>query len=106
MRRHRATEPGARTKDDLRAPFAGYDNAMLTSLTHGAIVERRDELPEALKGAMSRGSRATARLSDDLSAAVAYGKRLSWVLQRLPETIGDKRWPEAVLNHVMDEASK
>ncbi len=100
-----AGKPLVLFKDDIRAPFSGYDNAMLTGMTHGRIVGNLRKIPEALKEAMSRKKNGT-DVSDDMKKAVAYGKRISSVLQRLPEKTGKKQWTDNVLNHVMDEASK
>ncbi|MFH2067162.1 MAG: nucleoside 2-deoxyribosyltransferase [Pseudomonadota bacterium] len=90
-------------KDDVRAPFGGYDNSMLTSLGHGKIFQHRTELPSALKHAISQETD-TVPLSGDLKKAVTYGKRISSIMERLPEHIGNKRWPEEVLRQVMDIA--
>jgi nucleoside 2-deoxyribosyltransferase len=100
-----AGKPLVLFKDDVRAPFGGYDNSMLTGLTYGRIVGSLKEIPEAIKEEISRKKNVT-DLSDDLKKAIAYGKRISNILHRLPETMGKKQWPEDVLNHVMDEASK
>lgn len=100
-----AGKPLVLFKDDIRAPFSGYDNAMLTGLTHGRLIGSLGDIPAALQEAMSRKRNVT-DLSDDLKKAIAYGKRISGILHRLPETMGKKQWPEDVLNHVIDEASK
>lgn len=100
-----AGKPLVLFKDDIRAPFSGYDNAMLTGLTHGRIIGNLKEIPEALQEAMSR-EKSVADVSEDLKKAVAHGKRISNVLQHLPEKTGKKQWTDDVLHHVMDEASK
>lgn len=100
-----AGKPLVLFKDDVRAPFAGYDNAMLTGLTRGTIVGRLQEIPAAIGKASSRGKR-VADLSDDLKRAVEYGKRLSHMLQHLPEDARRMQWPEAVLELVLAEASE
>jgi nucleoside 2-deoxyribosyltransferase len=92
-------------KDDVRAPFGGYDNSMLTSLVRGGIIKKLKELPSALKQEMSQ-KKDLMPLSGDLKKAISYGKRISSVMEHLPESIGKKRWSEEVLNQVMDEALK
>jgi nucleoside 2-deoxyribosyltransferase len=92
-------------KDDVRAPFGGYDNSMLTSLVRGKIVKKLKELPSALKQEMSQ-KKDLMPLSGDLKKAISYGKRISSVMEHLPKSIGKKRWSEEVLNQVMDEALK
>lgn len=90
-------------KDDIRAPFGGYDNSMLTSLGNGKIFQKLTELPSALENQISQKTE-TVPLSGDLKKAVAYGKRISSVMERLPENFGKKRWSEKVLSQVMDLA--
>lgn len=100
-----AAKPLVLFKDDVRAPFGGYDNAMLTSLTHGKIVRKLRELPAALKNEMSR-RRELAPLSDDLRRAIPYGRRISSALKSLPDNLGKKRWSEEILSGVLDAALK
>jgi nucleoside 2-deoxyribosyltransferase len=92
-------------KDDIRAPFCGYDNSMLTSLVRGDIVNNLKELPAALKKEMSKKTDAT-RISGDLQKAIAYGKRISSIMERLPKNAGKKQWLKEVLSQVIDEALK
>ena len=99
-----AGKPLVLFKDDARAPFGGYDNSMLTSLVQGKIVRKLQELPCALKDEMHRKTGCPVSLSDDLKKAVSYGKRISKVLERLPENLGRKQWPVEVINQVIDEA--
>jgi nucleoside 2-deoxyribosyltransferase len=98
-----AGKPLVLFKDDVRAPFGGYDNSMLTSLVHGKIFRKLKELPSALKYEMSQKTD-LANLSNDLKKAISYGKRISSVIERLPKSIGKKRWSEEVLNQVIDKA--
>jgi nucleoside 2-deoxyribosyltransferase len=100
-----AGKPLVLFKDDIRAPFGGYDNSMLTSLVHGKIVKKLKELPSVLKQEMSQKIDLMP-LSGDLKKAISYGKRISSAMEYLPKSIGKKRWPEEVLNQVMDEALK
>lgn len=100
-----AGKPLVLFKEDVRAPFGGYDNSMLTSLAHGKIVGNLKELPGALRKEMSQ-KKDGASLSDDLKKAISYGKRISSVLERLPGNKGEKKWAEEVLTQVMDEARK
>ncbi|MBI4957680.1 MAG: nucleoside 2-deoxyribosyltransferase [Myxococcales bacterium] len=88
-------------KDDARAPFGGYDNAMLTSLVRGEVVVRRSAIPGALAAALAR-ARPTVSPVGDLGRAVAYGRRISGLLARLPEDLGKERWPDAALAEVLD----
>jgi nucleoside 2-deoxyribosyltransferase len=92
-------------KNDVRAPFGGYDNSMLTGLVRGKIVGKLKELPSALKKEMSRKID-TMPLSGDLQKAVSYGRRISSIMERLPKNTGKKRWSEEVINQVIDEALK
>lgn len=92
-------------KNDIRAPFGGYDNSMLTSLVRGKIVRNLKELPEAFRKEMSEKTEAKT-LSDDLRKAISYGKRISALMERLPKFIGKKQWSVEVLNQVIDEALK
>ena len=87
-------------KNDARAPFGGYDNSMLTSLVRGVIVSNLAAVPDALAAALSR-SRERGALSSDLQEAVAYGKRVASLVDRLPSVLGKKQWSEAVLNEVL-----
>jgi nucleoside 2-deoxyribosyltransferase len=100
-----AGKPLVLFKDDVRAPFGGYDNSMLTSLVHGIIVKKLRELPLALKQEMSQKIDLMP-LSGDLKKAISYGKRISSVIESLPKDIGKKRWSEEVLSKVIDEALK
>jgi nucleoside 2-deoxyribosyltransferase len=97
-----AAKPLVLFKDDVRAPFGGYDNSMLTSLARGKIVKKIKELPSALKEKMSQKIDLMP-LSGDLKKAISYGKRISSVIEHLPKSIGKKRWPEEVLSQVIDK---
>ncbi|MCE5211280.1 MAG: nucleoside 2-deoxyribosyltransferase [Deltaproteobacteria bacterium] len=92
-------------KNDIRAPFGGYDNSMLTSLVRGKIARNLKELPEAFRKEMSEKTEAKT-LSDDLRKAISYGKRISALMERLPKFTGKKQWSVEVLNQVIDEALK
>ncbi len=96
-----AGKPLVLFKDDARAPFGGYDNSMLTSLTRGKVVGKLKELPFALEQEMS-AKRDLTLLSDDLKKAVSYGKRISTVIEYLPKNIGKKQWPDDVMNQVIE----
>src|SRR5512145_1168661 len=90
-------------KNDLRAPFGGYDNSMLTSLVKGEIVGKLSDIPAALLSAVSR-KKDFATLSMDLQKAIVYGKRISSALERLPEKKWKKKWAEDVIGRVVDES--
>lgn len=92
-------------KDDIRAPFGGYDNSMLTSLVRGKIVGDLKELPEALRKEMSE-KKGAKNLSNDLIKAISYGRRISSVMEHLPKIAGKKQWSKEVLGQVMNEALK
>jgi len=92
-------------KDDLRAPFGGYDNSMLTSLVLGKVVKRLKELPSALEYELSQKTD-LAPLSNGLGKAISYGKRISSVLESLPEKMLKKKWPDEILSQVIEEALK
>jgi nucleoside 2-deoxyribosyltransferase len=98
-----AGKPLVLFKDDVRAPFGGYDNSMLTSLVRGKIIKRLQELPSALEYEIS-GKTDSMPLPKDLKEAVAYGKRISSVMEKLPEKMFKKRWPDEVINQVMEDA--
>ncbi len=98
-----AARPLVLFKDDMRAPFAGHDNSMLTSLAKGRIINKINEIPAAVREALSRKT-ARCPLSGELMEAVAYGRRISSVLERLPREAGKKRWSDEVLSRVMEEA--
>jgi nucleoside 2-deoxyribosyltransferase len=87
-------------KDDVRAPFGGYDNAMLTSLGQGKIVKKRREIPAIIAAEMSQ-PRAAVTLSPDLQKAVAAGKRISSFLASLPQSLGKQQWSDEVIRQVM-----
>jgi nucleoside 2-deoxyribosyltransferase len=91
-------------KDDIRAPFGGYDNSMLTSLVRGKIVNKIKDLPGVLLD-MNIHKTDTGHLPDDLKKAISYGKRVSAVLERFPENRFKKHWPEEVIRQVIDQAS-
>jgi nucleoside 2-deoxyribosyltransferase len=103
-----AGKPLVLFKDDIRAPFGGYDNSMLTSLVHGKIVKKIRDLPSALKYEMSQKKQisGTVFLSDDLKKAVGYGKQIASVMKRLPEQSGKKNRPDRILSRIMDEVLK
>jgi nucleoside 2-deoxyribosyltransferase len=98
-----AGKPLVLFKDDIRAPFGGYDNSMLTGLVRGKLIKRLNELPSAIESAIS-GKADSVILSKDLQEAVAYGKRISSVLEKLPEKMFKKRGPDEVINQVIEEA--
>jgi nucleoside 2-deoxyribosyltransferase len=98
-----AGKPLVLFKNDLRAPFGGYDNSMLTSLVRGKIVDELKALPAALMEVM-HWEADFAPLSNDLKKAISYGKRISSVLESLPEKMLKKRWSDEVISQVIDEA--
>jgi nucleoside 2-deoxyribosyltransferase len=98
-----AGKPLVLFKDDARAPFGGYDNSMLTSLVRGSITGRLPDIPTALEEALSR-EKGPSVLSDDLRKAVAYGKRISSVLESLPGRLFKKEWPRDVMDKVLAQA--
>jgi len=90
-------------KDDLRAPFGGYDNSMLTSLVRGIIVDKITDLPVALMNMISRKTDSVP-LSNDLKKAISNGKRISSILESLPEKMFKKKWSDEVICQVIDES--
>lgn len=100
-----AAKPLVLFKDDIRAPFGGFDNSMLTGLTRGKIVKRLQEIPMALTEALSKKGE-TASLSEDLKKAVSHGKRIAALVERLPQRTGKKQWPAEVVHQVIEEALK
>ncbi|HRY38652.1 MAG TPA: nucleoside 2-deoxyribosyltransferase [Smithellaceae bacterium] len=88
-------------KDDLRAPFSGYDNSMLTSLVRGIIVDKITDLPVALINRLSQKTDPVS-LSSDLKKAISNGKRISSILESLPEKMFKKKWSDEVIRQVID----
>jgi nucleoside 2-deoxyribosyltransferase len=89
-------------KADLRAPFAGHDNAMLAALGSGGIEDRVDRLPVRVRQAIADGGpRGTP--SRSLADAIAEGARISSVLAKLPADIGRQHWPDEVVRRVLTE---
>ncbi len=100
-----AGKPLVLFKDDIRAPFGGYDNSMLTSLVRGKIIKKIRELPSALEYEMSQKT-GTVSLSDDLKKAVGYGKRIASVMNRLPDRSVKKERSDRILSRIIDEVLK
>jgi nucleoside 2-deoxyribosyltransferase len=98
-----AGKPLVMYKNDLRAPFGGYDNSMLTSLCKGKIVCQLAEIPVALKDELLRKI-PVAALSDDLEKSVGRGRRIRSILDKLPEKRFKKTWTEEVLAQVLTES--
>ena len=98
-----AGKPLVLFKDDLRAPFGGYDNSMLTSLVRGIIVDKITNLPVALMNMISRKTDSVP-LSSDLKKAISNGKRISSILESLPEKMFKKKWSDEVISQVIDES--
>jgi nucleoside 2-deoxyribosyltransferase len=98
-----ACKPLVLFKDDLRAPFGGYDNSMLTSLVHGIIVDKITDLPVALMNMISRKTDSVP-LSSDLKKAISNGKRISSILESLPKKMFKKKWSNEVICQVIDES--
>lgn len=103
-----AGKPLVLYKDDVRAPFGGHDNSMLTALTQGRIVTRLADIPAAVRQALQQRASSTPAstppLLADLQSAIAYGRRLSQALSLLPETAGKKQWSPDVIEAVLAEA--
>lgn len=100
-----AGKPLVLFKDDVRAPFGGYDNSMLTSLVRGKIVKNIRDLPSAIEYEISQKT-GTVSLSDDLKKAVCYGKRIASVMKRLPDQSGKKNRSDKILSQIIDEVLK
>ena len=98
-----AGKPLVLFKDDLRAPFGGYDNSMLTSLVRGIIVDKITKLPVALMNMISQKTDSVP-LSSDLKKAISNGKRISSILESLPEKMFKKKWSDEVICKVIDES--
>jgi len=98
-----AGKPLVLFKDDLRAPFGGYDNSMLTSLVRGIIVDKITDLPVALGNMIARKTNSVP-LSSDLKKAISNGKRISSILESLPEKMFKKKWSDEVISQVIDES--
>lgn len=87
-------------KHDARAPFSGYDNAMLTALTRGQQVGDVSRIPDAVGKALAT-ERSSVTLSPALQKTVRYGKQVAALFNRLPGTLGKKQWSEAVIQEVL-----
>lgn len=90
-------------KNDVRAPFGGYDNSMLTSLVQGKIVRRLGDLPAALRDAMAQKTE-PAPLAGDLLRAASRGRRISSLLESLPGAMPRKKWDRDVIDRVLEES--
>ena len=77
---------------------------MLTSLVRGRIIKKISDLPPALTDMISQKRDLTSSVFGDLGKAISYGKRISSVLENLPEKIFKKKWSEEVINQVIDES--
>ena len=78
---------------------------MLTSLVCGKIVSKLRDLPSAVMDAMSRKTDSTSSpLSNDLKKAVSNGKRISSILEKLPDKMFKKSWPDEVIRQLIDES--
>ncbi len=89
-------------KADARAPFGGRDNAMLTSLSTGAIEHRLERLPERVRAEISRAHEPGVP-SAELARAVADGRRIAAFLAKLPAATGKQRWPDEIVERVLEE---
>jgi len=98
-----AGKPVVLYKNDVRSPFGGFDNAMLTSLSDGKIVNQIDCLPSAVDEAVSKIS-GEVNVSDKLQKAIRTGKRISRGLDALPSNVGKQTWSEKVVSEVILEA--
>lgn len=99
-----AGKPLVLYKNDNRAPFGGFDNAMLTSLTRGKITKDINQLPSEIKAAVQREMRSGA-LSEYLQNAVSYGHRLSSVLSKLPDQFRQQQTSEDAMIRIIRDAS-
>lgn len=100
-----AGKPLVLFKDDARAPFCGYDNAMLTSLTHGRVIHKLNDVPAAVKQALAQKV-VPAPLSEHLKSTLVYGKRLSSAMETFMPDFAKQRWSEEVLEQVLEAAFK
>jgi hypothetical protein len=98
----RAGKPLVLFKDDVRAPFGGFDNAMLTSLVKGRIVGTLAEIPVAVRTELAGKKTGVVNLSADLVEAVRQGRQIARTLEALPRQLGKQRWDEAVIRQVME----
>jgi nucleoside 2-deoxyribosyltransferase len=96
-----AGKPLVLYKQDVRAPFGGRDNAMLTGLAGGRVVGRLGDVPAAVleQYRLAPPSRAP-RHPGELAATVDAGRRISGILRRLPLEALKQRWPAGVLDEV------
>jgi len=99
-----AGKPLVLFKNDIRSPFSGYDNSMLTSLVRGRIIHKLTDLPSVLKDAISQKRDSKPSVHVDLGKAIFYGKRISSVMENFPEKKFKKTWPEEIIKQVIDES--
>ncbi|MDO8330571.1 MAG: nucleoside 2-deoxyribosyltransferase [Fluviicoccus sp.] len=97
-----AGKPLVLFKDDVRAPFGGFDNAMLTSLVKGRIVGALTEIPAAVRAELAGKKTAVVNLSADLVEAIRQGRQIARALEALPRRLGKQRWDEAVVRQVIE----
>lgn len=74
-------------KHDHRAPFGGYDNAMVTGLTRGQSVSSIRNLPPALEKAC-RGDAPAIEPAPELARTLKAGRRIWQILKRVPVSRG------------------
>ena len=83
-------------KEDFRAPFAGVDNAMLTSLVKGKLVSDLKQLPAAVQQVLNRPKKEPTPLSHNLASTVQKGERIAKVVARLLGDTKDTSMPDLV----------
>ena len=72
-------------KHDVRAPFRGMENPMLSGVIGWSTVPNLQDLPAALETALALPVRRDhLQLSDDLREVVAFGKKIKSLLDRFP----------------------
>lgn len=91
-------------KNDIRSPFGGFDNSMLTSLVRGRITKKVLDLPSVLQDVINQKRDVTPSVHGDLQKAIMYGKRISSVLENLPEKMFKKPLSEEIIHQVIDES--
>jgi nucleoside 2-deoxyribosyltransferase len=80
-----AAVPVVAYKQDVRAPFRGMDNPMVSGVVGWTTVSTMQSLPHAIDSALTRGrKREQVRLSDELREVLSFGRKVKALLDRFP----------------------
>jgi nucleoside 2-deoxyribosyltransferase len=86
-------------KHDHRAPFGGYDNAMVTGLTRGRSVDSVRRIPAAVRKACAGHEVSPREPNAELERTLRAGRRIAQIVRHLPTAPGPGH---AVLDKVLE----